>query len=478
MRFEHEILNWFEKVSAIPRCSGNEAAISQWLMNWAKENHFEVKTDKTQNLLLKVPASPGYENAPIVVIQGHLDMVCEKTPDSNHDFTKDPINLIYDDEWLTADKTSLGADNGIAIAMAMALVMDKEVSHPPLELLFTVNEEIGLVGAAGLEAGFFEGKILLNLDSEEEGHFTIGCAGGLNTHLSVPIQWAEVPSHFQLMKINTGGMTGGHSGVDIHIERANAIKVLTQTLFFVKQQVDIQLVKIHGGTAHNAIPRDAEAFVFVPYNQIETVKTLVQEVETILRYEYKNTDSGLFIKVDASSEHFDQVTTSENTQKLIDFLMGLPHGVAAMSTLGLVETSNNLAQVRVENGHLVVLTSQRSSVESRLEALTHQIEAVARLAGGKVYNGNRYPAWQPNMDSPLLLKSCEIYERLFEAQKPVVKVIHAGLECGIIGNKVPGIDMLSFGPTIKSPHSPDEKIHLASVGRVGAFLVALLKECR
>ena len=484
MAFKHhkttEILKWFEQISQFPRCSKNEGAVREWLIKQAQENHLEVKTDNVQNLLIKVPASQGYEQSPIVVLQGHLDMVCEKTPDSNHDFSTDPIKLIYEGDWITADKTTLGADNGIAIALAMTLAVDKELAHPPLELLFTVDEESGLIGASALAPGFFDGRILINLDSEEEGHLTVGCAGGLNTHLSVPIDWAEVPTHYQLMKVKAGGMKGGHSGVEIHAEKANAIKILAQTLHYLKKQVDIRLANLSGGNAHNAIPRDCEAWVFVPKNQIETVKTILLETETLLKSAYKNTDPDLFIKVEGCNETYNQAITLEHTGKVIDVLMVQPHGVAAMSTEieGVVETSNNLANVSVKAGKLEVLTSQRSLLVSKLEALTHQIEAVARLVGGETHNETYYPPWQPNMESLLLAKSLQIYERLFDDQKPVVKVIHAGLECGVIGDKISGMDMIAIGPTLNSPHSPDEKIHIGSIGRVWDLLLELLKELK
>ncbi len=469
----NDILKWFEQINQIPRCSGNEEAIKHWLINWAQENHFEVKNDKIGNLLIEVPASSDYENAPIVIIQGHLDMVCEKTPDSNHDFTQDAIKLVKEGEWLTADNTSLGADNGIAIALAMTLALDKTISHPPLELFFTVDEETGLIGASALEAGFFKGRTLINIDSEDEGCFMIGCAGGINTHLSVPLKWADVPNDYQLMKINAGGMKGGHSGIDINAQRANAIKILTQILH--QTQVELRLANLSGGTAHNAIPRDSEALVFVPMNKIQIVKTLVQTVEKTLKAEYQNTDPDLFIKVNEVNG-FNQAVTSEDTQKLIDVLMVLPHGVAANSQdiEGLVETSNNLALISIDEGQLKVLSSQRSSIDSKIDALSHRIEAVARLVGGKAYSDTRYPAWQPNMDSSLLAKSLDVYKRWF-AKTPTVRAIHAGLECGIIGDKVFGMDMISIGPTIKDPHSPDEKIHIGSIGMIWDFMVALLK---
>jgi dipeptidase D len=471
-----EILNWFEQINQIPRCSKNEQAICNWLINWAQDNDFAFVTDSVQNLLIKVPASPGYENAPIVVLQGHLDMVCEKTPDSDHDFNTDPIKLIYDGEWVTADKTTLGADNGIAIAIAMAIALDKDLSHPPLELLFTVDEETGLVGANAIDPGFFEGRILINIDSEEEGHLTIGCAGGFNTQITVPIESRDIPTDFQVITIKGSGMTGGHSGVDINAGKANAIKILNQALYDLTTQVDMRLVDITGGSAHNAIPRDAQATICVPKNEIEKVRALIEAAEIRLKSEYQNTDPDLSIKLEQTQGDFEKSMGREKTAQIIDFIMVLPHGVAAMFTdmKDVVETSNNLANICIEGGKLKVLTTQRSSRLSRLEALTYRIEACARLVGGEAHSENLYPSWQPNNDSPLLAKSVEIYERLF-GQKPVVEVMHAGLECGIIGDKIAGMDMISIGPTLKYPHSPDEKLHIGSVEKIWVFLRELLK---
>lgn len=476
---QHDILKWFEKINQFPRCSGNESALRNWLINWANDNHFESKTDKAGNLVIKVPASTGYENSQIVILQGHLDMVCEKTPDSTHDFTKDAIALIEEGEWIRANKTTLGSDNGIAIAIAMTLALDKDIAHPPLELLFTVEEETGLIGASALEPTLVTGRTLINLDAEDEGSLVIGCAGGLCTDIIVFVEWTDVLSYSQLMTINVGGMKGGHSGVDIHKERGNAIKVLVRTLQTIKQQMEVRLVDIQGGTALNAIPRETEAVILVPNNQIDLVNTLVSSVESTLKAEYKNTEPNLFIQVEPTDKIYSGAMTLASTHKIIDFMSALPHGVAAMSTdiEGLVETSNNFAKANIKNGQLKILTSQRSSVESRLDALTHQIEGLARLIGGQCYNNTRYPAWQPNMNSPLLAKTQQIYQRLF-GKKPVIEAMHAGLETGIIGQKLPGIDMISLGPTIKDPHSPDERIHIGSIGKVWDLTVELLKELK
>jgi len=483
MEFGHQktkdVLNWFEKIAQIPRCSKNEGAICNWLVNWAKENHFDVTLDKVQNVLIRVPASPGFEKSPIVILQGHVDMVCEKTPDSTHDFTKDPIELVYDGEWLKANKTTLGADNGIALAMAMAIAVDKEIGHPPLELLFTVDEETGLTGARSLEPGFLKGRILINIDSEDEGYFTVGCAGGVNTNISIPVNWAAVPKSYTLMKISAGGMKGGHSGIDINKEKANAIKIMAHSLHALRQNTDTRLAVITGGTAHNAIPRDCEAFIFIPDSAVANAQKVVSDIETILKFEFKNTDPGLFIKAERSNERLDDALAEDDTRRVIDFLTVIPHGVANMSTdiQGLVETSNNLARIRVEDGQVRVLTSQRSSLISRLNAHTNRIEAAARLAGGEARSGDGYPPWPPNMESPLLARSLKIYERLFN-KKPVVDVIHAGLECGIIGDRNAGMDMISIGPTLKNPHSPEERVNTATIGKIWDFMAELFKELK
>ncbi|UCE07380.1 MAG: aminoacyl-histidine dipeptidase [bacterium] len=484
MKFEHaetnEILKWFEEITKIPRCSKHEEKIGYWLMDWAKENNFESIKDKVGNLVIKVPASPGYENSPKVVLQGHMDMVCEKTPDSGHDFTRDPIKLIYDGDWLTADRTTLGADNGIAIAMAMTAALDKDIAHPPLELLFTVDEETGLTGANALMPGFVKGKILINLDSEDEGVFTVGCAGGMNTYSSLPLVFEDVPAGYKQHKIVAGGMKGGHSGIDIAMEKANAIKVLARTLHQIKKDIDVRIANIEGGRAHNAIPRDCESVVFFPQAEWEKVKKIVTDAETTFKDEFKNTDPDLTVSIEENSDgDYNKVMTANDTQKLIDFIFAMPHGVDAMSTdiEGLVETSNNLANIKIEDGTVKILTSQRSSLVSRLEAHTSRIEAVARLAGGEAKSGDGYPPWPPNMDSPLLERAKKLYEKMY-SKEPVVEVIHAGLECGIIGDRNPGMDMISIGPDLKNPHSPDEKINIPAIGKVWDFLVELLKELK
>jgi len=480
MNIEHEktkeILNVFEELSKVPRCSKNEEKIRKWLENWAEEHNFDYRTDEAGNILIEVPASEGYENATKTIIQGHLDMVCEKTPNSDHDFSKDPIEFVYEDGWLTANKTTLGADNGIAIAMALVAALDKSLKHPPLELLFTVDEETGLVGATALKPDFVKGKILLNLDSEDEGIFTIGCAGGKHTTLTIPIEYQKVPENYKPFKILVGGIRGGHSGIDIDQQRANAIKILARALYSLKGE-DIRIASIKGGTAHNAIPRDAESIIFFPEQKLDSVKDIIKNFEKTVKSEYTKTDP----KMKISIEEIDSIdgrnaATEDSTLIAIDSILALPHGVEAMSKdiEGLVETSTNLANANTENGNLKILASQRSSVMSKLDALCDRIESIGRLAGGTGETGKGYPSWEPNLDSPLLEKCKKIYKNMFN-KDPVIEIIHAGLECGIIGSKYPGMDMISIGPTLENPHSPDERIEIKTIGMVWDFLVEILK---
>ena len=484
MKFEHEktnvILKWFEELSKIPRCSKHEELIGQWLVDWATEHNFEKDMDEAGNIVIKVPATPGFENSPIVVIQGHMDMVCEKSKKSNHDFSKDPIKFVYEGEWLTADETTLGADNGIAIAMAMAMADSDDTPHPPLELLFTVDEETGLTGANALQPGFIDGKLLINVDSEDEGVFTVGCAGGINTNLTLPLDYEAIPAGYKAHKIIVGGMKGGHSGIDIALEKGNAIKALGRVLHELALNMDVRVVDLVGGSAHNAIPRDAEGIVVFPEASWQQAKDIVAQVEQTLKDEFVNTDPDLHVDLEqVAGDNANQAATTAGTKKAIEFMAVVPHGVDAMSTdiPGLVETSNNFANIKIEDKVIKVLTSQRSSVVSRLNALTTRIEAAAKIAGGDGVSGDGYPPWQPNMDSPLLAKAKEVYKKQFD-KEPVVEVIHAGLECGIIGDKNPGMDMLSIGPTLKYPHSPDEKIHVGTIGMVWDFMCQLMLELK
>ena len=480
MNIEHaytkKILSAFEQISQVPRPSKKEEKIVAWLLDWAAENGLEARSDEALNIVIEVPASPGFENSQTLVLQGHMDMVCEKSKGFAHDFDKDPIELVYtDDGWLTANQTTLGADNGIAIAMAMVAATDKSVPHPPLELLFTTDEETGLTGAMSLQPGFIKGKQLLNIDSEDEGVFTVGCAGGEDARLALPFVADQKMSGYKAFRLVGGGMSGGHSGIEIVEQRANAIKLLFRAIHVMSKLTDVRISSVSGGTARNAIPRDAEAVLLIPENDTEKAKACIEQLQQKLKSEYRKTDPNLGFTLTPENGEF-KATSAASTRSAIDTIFAYPDGVAAMSKdiAGLVETSNNLATVKVENGQLVILSNQRSSNMDSLALLCDRILSVARLAGAEGETNGGYPSWQPNMDSQLLARCLQVYEKRF-GKKPVVEAIHAGLECGIIGSKYDGMDMISFGPTIKSPHCPDEKIDIESIGKTWDFMVALFE---
>jgi dipeptidase D len=468
-----KIIKLFEQVSAIPRGTGREAALSAWLQEWAEGRGFARQTDEAGNLLIRVPASPGCEAAPVVILQGHMDMVCEKTPESRHDFLKDPIRPLVDGDWLRAEGTTLGADNGIAIALAMALAEDDSLRRPPLELLFTVEEEVGIGGANRLKAGFAQGKILVNLDSEDEGVFIVGCAGGKTTYIRQGL-WFEPLTQWQAYRLRVAGLQGGHSGVDINKHRANANNLLARTLERIRVRVPVRVAALDGGTAHNAIPREANACIAFDSGNYALVESVLREFETTLTTEFAGVETGISLSLQTCEAG--RAVSEIGTEKLVQLLLSIPHGVADMSAsvAGFVETSNNFAKVEIRGDDLLITTSQRGTVMSRLEALTTRIGATALLAGAQVRHSDGYPSWQPDMESALLRRSREVYRSLFGVE-PKVEMIHAGLECGIIGAIFGGMDMISVGATIQNPHSPQERLHIPSLGRVWQFLSVLLE---
>ena len=468
---EH-VLAIFERLSAIPRGSGHEEQVSLWLQGLAKENGLASAVDEIGNLIIRIPATPGRESAPLVVLQGHMDMVCEKTPDSLHDFTKDPIRCIVDGDWLHADHTTLGADNGVAIALALALVSDPSVSHPALELLFTVQEEVGLGGAHHLQPGFVTGKLLVNLDSEDEGTFIIGCAGGQLTFINLPLTFENLDG-MAVSNLKITGLRGGHSGVDIHKHYASANHLLARVMNCIQKITPVRLISLAGGTAHNAISREAEVSFGYDAGQQAAIETAVKSMESILRNEYRPVDQDLSLLLSQGQPGW--ALNQSDSARAIDLWMAIPHGVAEMSAAveGFVETSNNLARVELNSEGLKIITNQRSTVMTRMEELTTRIEAIGRLAGAQVSSGPAYPGWEPNPDSALLTRSVETYQQVF-GQPPAVRLIHAGLECGTIGGIYPGMDMISLGATIENPHSPNERMNIPSIGRVWQYLVAFL----
>jgi dipeptidase D len=469
------ILTCFEQVSAIPRGTKNEAGIRAWLQEWAHERRLLTKVDATGNLVIQVPASQGYEDRPTLILQGHLDMVCQKTPDSRHDFTRDPIRLIREGDWLVADKTTLGADNGIAIALMMALVDDDTILHPALELLMTVEEEVGVTGADQIDPALLTGKTLINLDSEEEGVITIGCAGGGGLHITLPVSWEARSPTEATFELRIAGLMGGHSAEDINKHRGNANKLIARVLDYIQGRVPIRLASLKGGTARNAIPREAGALFTCPLDGVAACQEQFAQIQQTILDEHLHTEPGLYLNLTQKNiENLYALSRSE-TLTAIRLLISLPQGVSAMSAEipGLIETSSNIGIVELQEIGLLIVSHQRSSLISRLEEITSRVEAMAWLAGARTERTKLFPPWQPNMSSALLKKCIEIYQAV-HGKQPEVSIAHGGVECGVISERCGGLDTISLGPTIQNPHSPDERLFIPSLVATWTFLAALL----
>lgn len=474
MSIGQDLLNIFQQVSAIPRASQHEHLISTWLQNWASRKGLQSKTDNAGNLLIRVDATPGYENAPTVILQGHMDMVCEKTPDSLHDFSKDPIRCIIEGDWLHADNTTLGADDGIAIALAIAIVENSEVKHPALELLFTVEEEIGLGGVARLHKDFVSGKILVNLDSEEEGVFIIGCAGGVKSTIMLPLTLLSSTRTEGAYKITINGLNGGHSGTDINKNRASANKILARLLGEMIETLPFRIANIKGGTAHNAISREAECTILINEIDVSKLKNSLAAFEELLKDEFVGSE--VTLRFSLADTHAECAASLHDSKKIVTLLEALPHGVFKISTSipGFVETSNNLAILEIQDDALRIVSSQRSMLSSQMVEITRRIDAIARLSSAQASQVDNYPAWKPNLNSPLLERGCRVYKRLF-GTSPRIETIHAGLECGQIGEIYKDMDMISIGATIYDAHSPQERLYIPSLLKIWKFLIELLK---
>ncbi len=457
----------FDRLLAIPRGSGQEGAARAYVRGVAEGRGLECVEDDAGNLLVRKPAAAGRQEAPIVVLQAHLDMVQEKNADVAHDFDVDPIDPVRDGDWLKADGTTLGADNGIGVASMLALIEDDETAHGPLEFLFTVDEETGLTGARSLGDDLLEGRLLINLDSEEEGVITIGCAGGGDSVLRLPLDEAPEPSG-PALSLHVAGLKGGHSGVDIDRQRGNAIGILVRALLASVDRTGAALADLRGGNARNAIPREASGTLRLsrPEEGVACREAMEAELAVASR-ELVHSDPDFHYEIvdvpedEAPSGSWDESTT----RRALDLLNALPHGVVAMSLElpGLVETSTNLAVARPENGRLFVMCHSRSSIDGSLAAVRRRIRSIGELAGAKVSQDTAYPGWQPAVDSDLLEAIRATYEEA-TGDAPEVGAMHAGLECGIIGEKHEGMDMVSFGPQIEFPHSPDERVLIDSVG--------------
>jgi dipeptidase D len=473
------VWRYFAAISQIPRCSKSEKRISQYIADKAEELGLEARRDKYLNVVVSKPASPGREDTPSICLQGHLDMVCEKNKETVHDFENDPIEIVREGNVLTADGTTLGADNGIAVATNLAIMEDSSLDHGPLEFLFTVDEETGLTGAGNLSKGFLASKTLINLDSEEEGALYVGCAGGRDTNATWKLTFMRAPSGSVPMRLRVGGLIGGHSGLEIDKGRGNAIKTLARVLFAL-DEVGARLGAVEGGNKRNAIPREAEALVFVPKDKVRKATAIVKKFDAMIKAELATVDPDLLIELQRGSDVDERRVIKKDDQKrIVQTLLALPHGVTKMSAdiPGLVETSTNVAVIHTTKSSIELETSQRSSVASEIEEIVQTVASILGLGGAKVTEEAGYPGWKPDMDSPILKLAISTYKEMYGVE-PEVKAVHAGLECGIIGEKYPGMDMVSFGPTLEGVHSPDEKIYIDSVEKYWEFLLGILKRVR
>lgn len=466
----------FEEILKIPHCSGNERVLGDYIISAAKNLGFSWKRDEAGNVLVEKKASPGHDASEGVILQCHLDMVCEKNSDAVHDFSKDPIESERKGEWIQARGTTLGSDNGIGIAASLAVMESQNLVHGPLEFLFTVDEETGLTGAKKIEAGFLKGKKLLNLDSEEEGTFTIGCAGGGDSEIHLPLR-REKAKEKTVFRLKLGGFRGGHSGLDIHLGRGNAIKLLARILWDAQRIFPLRLIRIEGGNKRNAIPREAWAEFFFSADKADSFSSFLQEAFHKIQKEFQAVEKEVKFSLEKIDGPEEDALTSESQKTLLGFLFSLPHGVLAMhpEIPGLVETSNNVAIVQCFPEKALIVCSSRSSVSSALEATKKMIQALSELVAAEIRQPAGYPGWTPNLQSPLLQTLKRVYFKVFQ-KEAVVKAVHAGLECGILGEKFPDLDMISFGPTIEHPHSPEEKVHIQSVENFWKFLTAAIQE--
>ena len=459
------VFDIFDQITQVPRPSKKEGKIRQFLLDFAAKHGIAAKTDEIGNVVMTKAATPGKESAPTVIMQAHMDMVCESN-NKGFDFENEAIKTIVDGEWLRADGTTLGADNGIGMAAALAALIDDTIVHGPLEALFTVDEETGLTGANNLGDGMVSGSILLNLDSEDDAEIFVGCAGGLDTTATFTYERSMAPTDFHYFKIDLSKGLGGHSGGDIHLGRANANKLVARFLWMVGNRYELSLVEFDGGNLRNAIPRAAHAIFGVHTSNKDELVAMFNQYVADIKNEYGDIETTLELTIE-SEERPDFCVDFKTTRRLIEALYSAPHGVISMSRdiEGLVETSTNLASVKMLPNHqILVTTSQRSSVESRKYDIAYQVQALFELAGAKVEHGDGYPGWQPNMNSQIMHIASDAYEELYGI-KPAIKAIHAGLECGLFRQKNPKLDMISFGPTLRDVHSPSERMHIPAVER-------------
>ena len=470
--FEH-----FARINEIPRPSKREEKMIEYLKNWGESHNLDTKVDKTGNVIIRKPATPGYEDRKTVILQSHMDMVCDKLVDVDFDFDNDPIQTYVDGEWLTAKGTTLGADDGIGCAMELAILDSNDIEHGPLECVFTRDEETQLTGASGMEAGFMTGDMLINLDSEDEGQIFVSCAGGRSTFATFYVTREDAPEGFFFIEGSIKGLTGGHSGDDIDKKRGNAIKILARFLYNEMQKMPVMLAQFNSGKMHNAIPRDGRFVIAVPSAEKETVRVDWNVFISQVEEEFHVSDTQIVAQMQSADAQ--KVITASDTARFIRALQAVDNGVFAIcqdeALGGMVETSSNIASIVTEENEIKVVSSQRSNVMSNLDNQCNTVKALFELAGAKVEQNDGYPAWKMNPNSKLTKAVVDCYTRLF-GKEPIVRGIHAGLECGLFSERYPNLDMVSFGPTLRFVHTPEERIHIPSVQMVWDHLLAVLKE--
>lgn len=465
----------FEEICKYPRPSKKEEKIAEYVVSVGKRLGLQTEKDKFGNIVIRKPATPGLENLKTVVLQGHIDMVCEKNRDVEHDFDKDPIYPYIDGDWVKAKGTTLGADNGIGVACALAVLEAKDVEHGPLECLFTLDEETGLTGASSLKKNWLKADILINMDSEDLGTIFIGCSGGKNTAATFKAKLEKSPRNYSTFELKVAGLKGGHSGLEIHVGRGNAVKILNRAIWSYSQENNIRLAEINGGNKHNAIPREAFAVVLVPKNDEKKLKKFVAKYNDTVKAEFVSVEPDLMVSMEKHSTP--EKVMDEKTQKhLLNALYAIPHGVIKMSNdiPGLVETSTNLAVVETKGKNINIVTSQRSPVASQNVDITNMVSSVLKLAGAEISYGDGYPGWAPDIHSDILKVFKSTFTKMY-GKEPEVTAIHAGLECGIIKEKYPDMDMISFGPTMRDVHSPAEKLQISTVPEFYNQLKTVLK---
>lgn len=474
-----KVFYYFEKVCDIPHGSFNEMALSDYIVAFAKERGLYYRQDERYNVVVKKPGTAGYEASPALIIQGHIDMVCEKNADTEHDFLTEPLKLYIDGDYIKAQGTTLGADNGIAVAYMLALLDADDVEHPPIECVFTVEEEIGMGGAMDLDVFDLEGKRFLNMDTEEEGYLMVSCCGGRRMRMYLPVEREVKKAETKAFSIRIRGLKGGHSGADIHLQRASANVLMGRLLLELREQMNYDLVRADGGNMDNAICREAEAVICIDPAKEAEAAALVAELQEMFRNEYKDRESSILMTMEAVEEPVAQTLTEEVRDNIIALLQLLPYGVQTMDTNmeGLVESSSNIGIVRTEEEHIFIDNAVRGSVETRKDAICKKIEVLGELCGAKVVGVNDYPGWQYNPNSELLQIFKDAWTEKFGAE-PHVVAIHAGLECGLFAKKIPGLDLISLGPDMHDVHTPDERLCISSTIRVWDYLKLVLKKLK